>query len=380
MSIWRVGFIGFGFIGKVHALAYRSLPFYYDEMPGEYRLAHVVTSRPETAALARERFGFERASCQWREVIDDPSIDIVHVAQPNVFHRDVLLAAMAQGKHIYCEKPLTATWVEAQDVARALPGYRGTAQMCLQNRFFPATQKAAALVREGFLGDTLCFRGSYLHSGAVDPTRPLNWKATAQLAGGGVINDLGPHVIDMLTLLCGSPAAVCAHTRLSFPERRVVAAGAGTDAPTAEDHAVALLRLDNGATGTVEMSKAATGTLDELRFEIHGTAGAMRFDLMRPNWLEVFAQDRADDGWRHLPTAGHYAQKGAVPGKAAVGWVRAHIACLHAFLSRVARGEPAEPDLAEGVRLQAVIEAAYRSARSGAWCPVPEAPLPAGKK
>ncbi|HNS00190.1 MAG TPA: Gfo/Idh/MocA family oxidoreductase [Planctomycetota bacterium] len=368
----RVGFIGFGFIGGVHAFAYRALPFHYERLPGEYELAAVATSRPETAEAARARGGFTRAARDWREIIEDPSIEIVHIATPNVYHREVLCAAIEAGKHIYCEKPLAATLAEARAVGAKLASYGGTSQMVLQNRFFAATVKAAELAREGFLGEVLCVRGAYLHSGTLDAHKALNWKATIAQGGGGVVNDLGPHILDLVELLAGPIDAVSAATRIALPDRRVVVGGADAGPPTAEDHAVALVRLAGGGTGTVEVSKVATGTLDELRIEVHGTGGALRFDLMTPNWLDVFDQRRPEEGWRRVPTIGNYPDKNALRGKNAIGWVRSHIACLYNFLCAAAEGRPAAPDLAAGIRLQALCDAVYRSAASGSWCAVEE--------
>jgi len=369
---WNVGFVGFGFIGKIHALAYRSLPFYYDETPGEYRFLKVCTSRPETAQRAKEKFGFREAVTDWREVVEDPEIQIVHVAQPNVFHRDVIMAAMEAGKHIYCEKPLTATWKEACEIAGRLSGYRAVSQMCVQNRFFAAVLHAAELAREGFPGEVLAFRGLYLHSGNLDPGKVLNWKATVDYGGGGVILDLAPHIVDLLQLLCGEVRAVFAEKRIAVRERSVRVGDREVGGPTAEDHAVLLLRLSEGRVGTVEVSKVATGSQDELRFEIHGTGGALAFNLMEPNVLRVFDQSRPHLGWQERPTGGNYKEKGTVPGKMAVGWVRGHVASLYNFLTAVARGEPTRPDLADGVRLQAVLHAAYESSNKGAWVEVPQ--------
>ncbi len=368
---WNVGFVGFGFIGKIHALAYRSLPFYYDRLPGHYHLKSVATSRRETAEKAKERFGFDKAAGDWREVIGDPSIHIIHVAQPNRFHKEVLLAAIAEGKHIYCEKPLTADWNEAQEVYEALPRYKGTSQMCVQNRFQGAMLKAAELARNGFPGEITAFRGVYLHSGNVSGTKVLNWKAQASQAGGGVINDLAPHLIDLLQLLCGRFRKVWCHKRLVFPRLKVDLGGGRSALPDAEDHAVMMLQRANEVTGTAEVSKAATGTQDELRIEVHGTKGALSFDLMNPYWLRVYDQRAPDKGWSDLPVGGAFSGRGAVPGKASVGWMRGHIASLHHFLSAVARNEPAQPDLRAGVQIQAVLEAAYRSSSENRWVDVP---------
>ena len=78
----------------------------------------------------------------YRAVTENPEIDIVHICTPNHLHREALLSAMRQQKHIYCDKPLVATLAEAEEIEAALPDYRGTAQMTFQNRFFPATLRA----------------------------------------------------------------------------------------------------------------------------------------------------------------------------------------------------------------------------------------------
>ena len=130
----RVGILGFGFIGKVHAYAYRNMMLYYDPAPVETRLVGVCTSRRETAEAARSLLGFDFAATDWREITENPDIDVVNICLPNSLHVEPLLSAIAHGKHIYCDKPLTASMEEAQRVQRALPGYRGTAQMTLQKR------------------------------------------------------------------------------------------------------------------------------------------------------------------------------------------------------------------------------------------------------
>ena len=108
-----VGIVGYGFIGKVHAYGYRTLGFYYDPAPVRARMVGVCTSRKETAAKAREEGGFEFGTTDFREVIDNKDVEIVHICTPNVFHKDQLLAAIAAGKHVYCDKPLVSNAAEA---------------------------------------------------------------------------------------------------------------------------------------------------------------------------------------------------------------------------------------------------------------------------
>ena len=136
-----------------------------------------------------------------------------------------------------------------------------------------------------------------------------------------------------------------------------------------------VVRLPGGCVGTVEASKVATGTQDELRFEIHGDKGAMRFNTMHPNSLEIYdtrlpsGQTGGSQGWQALDTVQRYPKPatGFPMVKASVGWLRAHMACLHNFLASVARSEPAEPGLEQGIYIQRVMEAAKGSDREGRW-------------
>jgi levoglucosan dehydrogenase len=362
----RVGFLGFGFIGKVHAYGYRTFPFYYPNLPGA-RFVAVCTSRDESARAAKDAFGFDRATTDFREVTEADDVDVVHIATPNRDHKDALLSAMAAGKHIYCEKPLVASAAEAAEIEAALAGYAGTAQMVLQNRFFPATRRAKELAGSGFLGDVLAFRAAYLHAGSANPDAPLKWKLSKDAAGGGVLFDLGAHIIDLTTHLVGDFAEVDCRTKVAFADRPALD-GSGRVPVEAEDHAVVTARTARGALGTVEATKIATGSLDEVRFEIHGTRGAMRFNGMRPNWLEVYSVDDADEGgWRSLDTANQFPPPAPTfPGpKFSVGWIRSHVACLANFIDAVVSGAPAEPSLARGIQLQRVMDACYRSDREG---------------
>ena len=255
---------------------------------------------------------------------------------PNQEHFPALAAAIKAGKHIYVDKPVTASLDEADKLAAMLgvhpetlktdrleagptrvsgctpSGYRGMAQVALQYRFFPATLQAKRMIDEGFLGPITHFRGCYLHSGSVDPKKAVNWKSTAA-AGGGVIRDLGSHILDLLGSLIGPFKAVHCTSRIWAAERPSLDKPGTMMKVDVEDAAIMLLRSADGAIGCVEASKIATGAEDELRFEIHGQQGAMRFNLMQPNYLEVYdCRSPEGDcggrrGWQQIAAVQKYA-------------------------------------------------------------------------
>ncbi len=375
-----VGMLGFGFMGKAHAYGHRTIPFYYDPPPLRTELRAVCTSREETAVRAQEIGGFARWTLDPLEVIEAEDVDIVHICTPNHLHFEQLRAAIAAGKHIYCDKPVTSNLEEADKLEALLPDYTGTAQVALQYRFFPATMRARQLVEEGFVGPVTHFRASYLHSGSVDPDKPVNWKSTAA-AGGGVIRDLGPHILDVLWWLIGPFESVHCAGRIWASERPSLDNPGQAIEIDVEDAAAMLLRGPDGAFGMVDVSKIATGTQDELRFEVHGRHGALRFNLMQPNFLEAFDQGRpggdcgGDSGWQRIDCVQKYPAPGGkfVPGKLGIGWIRSHVHSLYSFLRAVAEGGEARPSLADGLHMQRVLEAARDSAETGRWMDLPQA-------
>jgi predicted dehydrogenase len=377
MKTFNVGIIGFGMIGKVHAYGYLNLPLFCDPVPLRARITHVVTARPETAEKARQTIGADAAATDFRAVTENPAIDIVHVCTPNHLHKDALLSAIAQGKHVYCDKPLVAAMSEAEEVGAVLPGYRAIGQMTFQNRFFPATLRAKQLVAEGRLGEILTFRAAYLHGGNASPAAPLKWKLQSA-AGGGVITDLASHVLDLVDWLIGPFRAVTAATKTAYAERPSPDDPQQMLPAEAEDCVAVLAAMQSGALGTIEATKLATGAEDEVRLEIHGSRGALRFNGMEPHHLWWHDATAADEpwgglrGWNRIDAGGRYpppATRFPTP-KAATGWLESHVACLANFLRAVAAGEPAEPSLRQGIRVQHLMDCLRRSAAGAGWVSV----------
>jgi predicted dehydrogenase len=376
-KIYNVGLLGFGFIGKVHAYGYVNLPLFYDPVPLRARITHVVTSRAETAEKARAAIGADVAATDYRAVTANPQIDIVHICTPNHLHKEALLSALRHQKHVYCDKPLVAGVAEAEEIEAALAGYRGVAQMTFQNRFFPATMRAKQLIEAGALGQILGFRVCYLHGGSANAAAPLKWKLTAG-AGGGVIADLGSHLLDLVDWLVGPFASVMAATQIAYPQRPSPGGAGEKLAVDAEDCVMFLARMQSGALGTVEATKIATGTEDEIRLEIHGSRGALRYNGMDPHYLEFHDAAAAEEplgglrGWNRIQSGQRYPTPAAsFPSpKAAMGWIRSHVACLENFLEAVAQGRPAEPGLQQGIRVERMMDCLRRSAAAKRWVDV----------
>lgn len=377
MDTINVGIIGFGFIGKVHANGYINLPMYYKPLPFKPILSHVCTSRPETARAGADLIGAGHAVTDYREITENQDVGIVHICTPNHLHKDAILSAIEHDKHIYCDKPLTATLDEAEEIRAALANYSGTSQMTLQNRFYPATLRAKQLIDEGFLGQILEYRCCYLHAGSADPKAPLKWKLSDE-AGGGVIADLASHVLDLVHLFAGDFAKIMAATSVAYADRPSAQNPNLRMKVKTEDCVMILARMADGALGHIEATKIATGSEDEVRFEIHGSNGALRFNGMEPHHLEIWDQGApaspigGERGWTKVDCGQRYPSPatGFPTPKAAIGWMRSHMACLANFLFNVAASNPGNPSLSQGIYIQELMDCCRRSAETGTWIDV----------
>ncbi len=381
MQTLRVGMVGHGFMGKTHGHAYRSLGYYYDPAPAKVVLAGVATSSEATYQRAVDEWGYEFGTTDFRELCARPDIDIIDCCTPNHIHKDVLLAALEHGKHVYMDKPLGLSLDEAREMAACAQAHpECITQMTFNYRFVPALMRAKELMEAGALGRLYSVRVCYLHAGYVSAERPFTWRVDITKSGrGGALFDLGSHVIDLTRWLFGEIDQVQCLSETFIKERGLPDNPEQRLPVEVDDISLLLLKLQNGAVGTLESSRMAMGVQDEIRIEAHGSHGAIRFNLMQPNYLEYYdgripeGTLGGDRGFKLLEAVARYPKPSKYPGpKNTIGWERFHIHSVYNFITHVLNGTPASPDILDGAKTQAIMEAALESRESGAWAEVPE--------
>ena len=214
----RVGLIGSGFMGKCHALAFRAAPAVFGDLP-KVTLEVLADVDSGVTRAAAETFGFARWTTDWRALAGDPAVDVVAITSPNFLHQEMALAAIAAGKHVYCEKPLALdaagalAMTEAAEAAgvRTLVGYN-----YLQN---PITALAKDIVASGQIGDVIHFRGTHFEDYMSDPRAPCTWRCRKATAGAGVVADLGSHIISLARHLVGEIQEVSGSLQTVIRER-----------------------------------------------------------------------------------------------------------------------------------------------------------------
>lgn len=373
-----IGVIGAGGIGKVHILGYKSMSSYYDLGSNRIELVGVCTAHEETAREAQKQHQFRFSCTDYRRLLREKDIHIIDCAVPNYLHHKIVIDAIEAGKHIYCEKPLAMNVREAEDIVKKASTSNVKCQIAFNYRFVPAIMRAKQLITEGRLGKILTFRAAYLHSGYITPDRPMSWRLRKSQAGGGALFDLGSHVLDLVRYLLGECEAVLASS-YTFIKRRPVTKGARQmEEVDVDDVSFLHLRLRSGAVGTVEASRVSTGSIDELKIEIQGDKGAIKFNLMDPNWLYFYdATDKneplgGDRGFKRIETLQRYPDSDLQAcARASVGWLRFHVASQYNFIKAILDDLTPEPGFEDGLAVQRIMEAAYISSKEKKWVNLP---------
>lgn len=371
-----IALIGYGGIGRVHAIGYRNIPFHYGLPANTVKIIGVATRHAETAERAAQEIGCEVWTPDYRELLARDDVHVVDVCAPNKWHEEIVLAAAEAGKHIYCEKPLAMNAAQARRMAEAVHQAGIKCQMTFNFRFIPAVLRAKQLMSEGFVGRVFSFRGRYHRASYIDPEKPLSWRLQRAIAGGGALFDLGSHVLDLLHFLLGDIAEVYA-TLDTLIKERPVARGASEKAPVdVDDIAIMQLRLEDGTLGLGEISRMGTGATNDLQVEIFGNQGAIRLSLEDPNWVYVYdvrAADRPLGGYRgftRVETVQHFEGQRAPDWTQAMSFVRSHTECQYQFLKAIWEDRDPQPNIDDGVHVQEVMEAALRSSDSQRWVSV----------
>jgi predicted dehydrogenase len=383
----NVAMIGGGFMGKAHAMAYAAMPMFFWPAPAIPVRKVVVDVNQEMAETARDRFGFEEASADWRAVVARPDIDIIDICTPNNSHAEIAIAAAKAGKHIICEKPLARTGDESKSMLDAVQASGSIHMVAFNYRRTPAVALAKKLIEEGRIGDILNFRGTYLQDWSADPDSPLSWRFQKSVAGSGTVGDIGTHVVDFARYLVGEIAAVNALVKTHIATRPkqsggVDKLGVGGGDKNAErgpvdvdDEMLTMLRFSNGAIGSIEATRNAYGRNNFLTFEIHGTKGSLAFNYERRDELQVmFADDVGDArGFRTVYTGpAHPYGSGLWPIPAlGIGYGETKIVECYDLCTAIMTGKQPSPNFEDGYRIALIADAILASGESGQWVDIP---------
>ncbi len=363
--------LGCGFMGKCHTNAYKKIPYIYPAAGFVPRLSVLCDKDEKRVRCEAVRYGYEQYTTDWHDVVNSDGVDVVDNCLPDAGHTEPCIAALQQGKHVICEKPLAVSVDDARRMRDAAVSATGKSMCTFNYRFMPAVRLAKDLITEGQLGTIYQIRVNYLQSAGHNPALRAGevWYSAWPHSGGS--QGIGSHAIDQCRFLVGEIKSVSALVRAFNKDRAVPSA----TCPTAlsDEGTAAVLDFENGAIGVLESSVVATGRKNFLSWEINGSHGSLKWDLEHPNSLFACLNGCSGDrllGFTEISvTENEHPYVGAWwPQGHNIGWEHCHIIEKLSFLDAVANNKALSPYTAtfeDGYRVAAVIDAMRRSSESG---------------
>lgn len=362
----KVGLIGSGFMGQTHTFGFATASRVF-ELPVSFEMDILADVTLEKAEAARRSLGFARATDNWRDLIEDPSVEIVDITAPNALHKEMALAAIAAGKHVYCEKPLAPLAADALEMAEAAEKAGVKTQVGFNYLMNPMLSLARDMIAAGELGYIYSFRGVHAEDYMADPEGP--WTFRHDPAGGGAFADLGSHALATAEFLLGPITGVLGDCRTVIPER--VDQTGSIKKVEVDDVGRAFVEFERGATGSIEANWVATGRKMQHDFEIYGSRGSLHFSQERFNELHFYRADdgKGRNGFRRIEAGPEHPPYGSfcvAPGHQ-IGFNDLKAIEIKGFADAIA-GQADEPfNFRAGHRIQSLVEAVQRSSKERAW-------------
>ena len=371
MGTVGVGLIGTGYMGKCHALAWTGVRAAFGDGP----LVRRVMLCEVDEALARRRadeFGFEASTADWRALIADPAVEVVSITTPNALHAPMAIAALEAGKHVWCEKPMAPALVNSERMAAAAHASGRVAILGYNYIQSPAIRFIGKLIKSGAIGRLNHFRIEMDEDYIADAEAPFSWRSERS-AGYGALDDFAVHPLSLISTLIGLPSEVFGEMSKPYPDRPD---GGGRRAVETFDIATALLRMEDGASGTIQVNRCAWGRKGRLQLQLFGVRGAITFDQERFNEVGVYVAEGPEEmqGFRQIlmgPAHPPYDRFIVAPGHQ-MGFNELKVIEAHELLKRI-EGKPALTiDFEQGLAIERTIHAIGRSSREGRWVAMDE--------
>ncbi len=364
----RVGIIGLGYIGKVHAAAYTAIPQLFGENGVRTKLAAVLRTHTGDEPSLIASLGNPLETSDIQEFINQ-DLDLVHVCSPNGFHLQQIKDVLPAKPHIYCEKPIGLNLAQAREMESLASEAGVLTHTAFTYRYYPAARQLKSILAAGVLGEIFNFRVHYFHNSYMDHLRPISWRLKWATSGGGSLADLGIHVIDMLRYTLGEVQWVRCETDTFIKNRPVKAGSNELSSVDVDDWALCTIGLASGPRGVLEVTRMSGGVGDSLRFEVYGSKGSAVFDLSQPDHVLYYDQGLKHTSFGHLdlPTPeGERSFSQIYPShKLSMGYFRdSHIASIYDFLLNISEGKHSSADFHAAVKAQEILEAAYLSSRN----------------
>ena len=375
----KTAVVGTGFMGRVHLEQLRRVE--------SVDVVAVAGRELKSAQKLAAGYGVE-ATDDYRKLLSDSTLDAVHICTPNAMHYQMVKDALQAGKNVLCEKPVTTTAEEGQELL-ALARKTGLRNcVCHNLRYYPMVQQMRRMREAGELGEVLVAQGTYSQDWMLYPT-DWNWRVDPKVSGASrVMGDIGSHWFDMIEHLTGLRVkSLCADFQTFHPTRKKPKRSVETftgklpsaedvdDYPvTTEDFGTVIFHLGEKARGCMTASQVSAGNKNAFKFEIYGTKSSVAWNQERPDELWIGHRNDPNqiivkDPSLLLDGARPYAD---LPGGHSEGYDDTFKQVFRRFYQSIAdpSAPPEYPQIADGLRQMNLLQAEFESNRTRRWVDV----------
>lgn len=378
----RTAIFGTGFMGRVHLEAVQRVE--------SVEAAAIFGRNPEATSRLAAAFSVPKSTSDYREILRDPSIDAVDICTPNAQHHSMVKEALASGKHVLCEKPLTTTVAEAEELVALAAQNRVRNCVCHNLRYYPQVQQMRALREAGELGEILVVQGTYSQDWLLYDT-DWNWRVDAKAAGASrCMADIGSHFFDMAEHVTGlRVTTLCADLQTFHKTRKQPKGSVETfankmmrpedyiETPVeTEDFGAVVFRMGNRARGAMTASQVSAGRKNGLSIEVYGTKASVAWNQERPDELWVGHRDSGNSIFVKDPSllTGRARGYADLPGGHSEGYDDTFKQVFRRFYASINSAGAAEyPQFVDGLRQMLILDAVLESSRARRWVEVPAA-------
>jgi predicted dehydrogenase len=377
----RTAILGTGFMGRVHLEAVQRVESV--EAAGIFGRNHDATARLASG------FSVPKATSDYRELLNDPAIDAVDICTPNAQHFSMAKEALEAGKHVLCEKPLTTTVAEAEELVALAARKKLRNGVCHNLRYYPQVQQMRALREAGELGDILVVQGTYSQDWLLYDT-DWNWRVDAKAAGASrAMGDIGSHFFDMAEHVTGARVtSLCADLQTFHKIRKRPRGSVETfankmmrpedyvETPVdTEDFGAVVFRMGDRTRGAMTASQVSAGRKNGFSLEVYGSKASVAWNQERPDELWVGHRDSGNSIFIKDPSllTGRARGYADLPGGHSEGYDDTFKQVFRRFYASIREDGAAEyPQFADGLRQMVILDSVLGSSRARKWVDVPQ--------
>lgn len=380
MRALRVGVVGFGWMGRLHARSWARLPMHFPDLPVRPQLVAVAdSSTGDELERSVEAYGFSELYSDWRELVDRDDLDVISVCGPNFLHREMGVAVANSRRHLWIEKPVGRHVEDTTAVVEAVESAGVQSAAGFNYRNAPAVALARQLVADGSVGRLQTVEVRFFADYAAHPDGALSWRFVNETAGTGVLGDLVSHAADLACFVAGDLTEVIADDGRFITQRPQSGAGGSHFARGVpgtlgdvenEDYVGALLRFSSGARGTLASSRTAVGEQCGYELSIHGDQGALAWDFRRMGELRTcLGQDYQDASYSTVLVNQNHGELTAFQpaGGIAMGYDDLKVIEAEHLVRSIITGQPTGATVHDALRAARVIEAMGQSIHQRGW-------------